>query len=418
MVVCMIGISVPAGLGWDFANFYDAGRRVAAGQVVDLYQPDRAIDGAAPQGHMRFWSAPLSAVLLAPLSLLQPAAALAAFKLENAVALFVALWLLYAHCRRFFPPSDAWHFAATFASACVLFQPFWTVFRVGGQTTPTVFLLLVLALFCYTTARLMSAAVLLTTVVMVKPTFALMLVFLAAVAGAPFTGALIVALAGAGVISIVFMGWPIHEQFLRGLLEASAMSRSWLYNSSVYVPLENFRLLEAAGSWNARLLGSAEWGIRLLIVALFLVVMRRSHRDSWLADARRHFEFLMAICFWLVISQIIWEHYLAALFIPLAYFLAARSAFSSQARGLVAAILVLALGQNLILVQALSAAFHFESTAGLIVTGLLKAGPLLLLLALLGLYHREIFASYRLPAWNDGMVVRQLWGADAATDVV
>ena len=50
-----VGIIIPAGLGWDFAVFYDAGRRALHGQFRDLYDPFSAIAGKRPQGEMRFW---------------------------------------------------------------------------------------------------------------------------------------------------------------------------------------------------------------------------------------------------------------------------------------------------------------------------------------------------------------------------
>lgn len=403
-VGCTIGVLVPAGLGWDFANFYDAGHRVAAGQAADLYHQNRPIAGRPPQGNMRFWGAPLSAVLFAPLALLRPEIALVAFKLQNVVALALALVLLYRHCRLFVPtdPDQRSMFTAMFLTLCVAYQPFWTIFRVGGQTTPTVFLLLVVALFCYTTSRLIVAALLLVVAVMIKPSLAVMLAFLVLVSGVAFAGALAIAAACAGLLSVATLGWAIHEQFLKVLLEGSALSRSWLYNSSLYVPFENFRLLAPTGSWNARVLMSLEWTVRLIVVGAFVVIMRSSRRETWPAAARRHFEFLMAICFWLLTSQLIWEHYLQALFIPLTYFFAARTVFSHRAQLTIAALFGMAVGQNLILVLYASSVLPLESTAGLILAGLVKAGPLMLLVMLLSLHHGEIFASYRLPAWNNG----------------
>lgn len=397
---CVVGILVPAGLGWDFANFYDAGHRVAAGQVDDLYQQHRPIEGRPPQGEMRFWSAPLSAALLAPLGWLSPETALVAFKVQNTLALLIALAVLYRHYRRFAGWTDEWTFAALFASLCLIYQPFWTIFRVGGQTTPTVFLLLVLALLGFTASRFFVTAALLVAVAMIKPTFAPMLVFLAVVGGMAFARALVLMLAAAGLLSIALMGWPVHREFLNVLLEGGQMSRAWLYNSSLYVPLENFRLIAAPGSAGARALAGLEWLLRIAVIALFVVMFRASHRQEWPQAARRHFEFLMALCFWLLASQLIWEHYLAALFVPLGYFVARRDAFSRSVRILVAAIFALAIGQNLILVQYVSARLQPETTFTLAVAGLLKAGPLVLLLVLLSWFQREIFASYRSSVWR------------------
>ncbi len=395
---CVIGILVPAGLGWDFGNFYEAGHLVAVGQVEDLYRPDRATGIRPSTGHMRFWSAPLAAAFLAPLSLMQPTTALIVFKIQNTIALILALALLYVHCRRFVDPVRRGDFAAAFATLCLLYQPFWTIFRVGGQTTPTVFLLLVIALFCYTESRLLASASLLVVIAMIKPTFAVMCLFLACVAGSSFVVALMVALAIGGLLSIATMGWAVHQEFLAVLIEGTRMSRSWVYNSSLYVPLENLRLLSTAGPWNSAFAFS-EWALRIIVVAVFAILLRRSRREQWPASARRHFEFLMAICFWLLTSQLLWEHYLSVLFLPLAYFIAMFGVFSRRARILVAAIFVMALGQNLILVQYVSSHLQIESVTGLIAAGVLKAAPLILLLTILLEHDREVFSIYRSSVW-------------------
>ena len=94
VMVAAVGILVPAGPGWDFANFYDTGDRAAAGQIEDIYHPERAIAGHAPQGSMAYWSPPLSAYFYVPLAALPPLAALAMFKLLGTLAWMTALWLL------------------------------------------------------------------------------------------------------------------------------------------------------------------------------------------------------------------------------------------------------------------------------------------------------------------------------------
>ncbi len=134
-----IGVAVPAGLGWDFANFYDAGHRVAAGQVADLFDPESPIAGGAPQGSLAFWSTPISAAFYAPLSALSPEVALVVFKLQNSAALFAVLALLFALYRRLAGDSRlaSLRFAALFAFVSLIYQPLWTIYRVGGQTTPT-----------------------------------------------------------------------------------------------------------------------------------------------------------------------------------------------------------------------------------------------------------------------------------------
>jgi hypothetical protein len=405
VIGCAIGIIVPAGLGWDFGNFYSAGQRVTAGQIDDVYHADRPIAGQPTQGAMRFWGAPLSAALFAPLAWLRPEAALIVFKVENVVVLFVALALLYRHGSAFVSndPAARSSFAALFATMALVYQPFWTVFRVGGQSTPTVLLMLVLALFCFMSSRLRTAALLLVGAAMIKPTLVVMLVFLACVAGPAFAASLLLGGALLGAVSVAILGWPIHLEFLRVAIEGSQLSRPWQFNSSLYVPIENVRLLALTATTAPRattaLLGLV-WALKLVVVAIFVIIVRASHRQAWPLPARRHFEFLMGVCFWLLVSQTIWEHYLTLLFIPLVYIVAVRRWFPQRARQLVAAIFVLSLGQNLVLMEFLWTRVDIQSVSALIGIGLFKSGPLLLTLILLWRHRGSLFASYTRPVWT------------------
>jgi len=99
----VLGIVTPAGLGWDFANFYDTGRRVAAGQVQDIYHPESKINGQPPQGKMQFWGTPISAMFYVPLGYFSARTASIMFKIENTLAIFITLLLLYFYNRRFIP---------------------------------------------------------------------------------------------------------------------------------------------------------------------------------------------------------------------------------------------------------------------------------------------------------------------------
>ncbi|MGH9901000.1 MAG: glycosyltransferase 87 family protein, partial [Pyrinomonadaceae bacterium] len=223
------GVVVPAGPGWDFANFYDTGRRVAAGQVTDIYDPETLIDGERPQGDMRFWGTPVSALLYAPLGYLQPLTALAVFKIQNTLALFAALVLLYLHNRKFVDdtPEAQWRFAALFAFLCLVFQPFWTIYRVGGQTTPTVFLLLVLGLLCHARSKVFLSALCVVAAVLIKPAFVTVLALLALISGLRFAGGTAVVLLASGLVSLATVGWAVHEDFLTLMLKGTSAPFPW-----------------------------------------------------------------------------------------------------------------------------------------------------------------------------------------------
>src|SRR5512133_801409 len=155
----LAGIVVPAGSGWDFANFYDAGRKVLAGQIGDLYNPHVRIAGKAPEGRLPYYGAPITAALFGAIAWMRPLGAMVVFKVAGTTAILIGLWALY---RRDLPIAiktgiGIEHYRAAFLVAAVLFQPFWTIYRVGGQTTPFLFLGFVLASGWLVSGRLAAA---------------------------------------------------------------------------------------------------------------------------------------------------------------------------------------------------------------------------------------------------------------------
>jgi len=137
----------------------------------------------------------------------------------------------------------------------------------------------------------------------------------------------------------------------------------------------------------------------------------RSRTQPWAPAARRHFDFLMAVSFCLLLSQTVWEHYLAALFLPLAYLVAVRHRLGRSASALIWAVFAFAVWQNLILVNMLRDSFRWESFAGVLAGGLLKSGPLLLFLILLVRYRDAVGATYALPVWGTSAVPASALGA-------
>jgi hypothetical protein len=402
---CLVGIIVPAGLGWDFACFYDAGRKAWVGQISDLYNTGVPIAGQPAQGQMAFWGMPLSSYFYAPLGALAPTTALVVFKVQNTIALFAALALLFWHTQRLLPDSVAAHerFAAMFAVLALVYQPFWTIYRVGGQTTPTVVLLLVLGLLSHGRSWFVASAACLIAALMIKPSFATILAPLMLVSGTRFcTTAAVLVLLMLG-LSVTIMGWDLHLAFLQRLRDGATSSTAWMYNSSLYVTIENLRLLSdpsPTALTRPPVLNLALTLLRLAVTALFVRLYFVARRQPWSRAARLHCYFLLALLFSLLLAPVVWEHYLALLFIPLAYIIASERYFSRPAHWLVALVFVFALGQNLILVNWLSERLTHDSAAALVIVGLLKSAPLLLTVVLLWRHHDELFASYRAPAWS------------------
>ena len=399
-----VGIIVPAGPGWDFANFYDAGSKVAAGQIQDLYNPYSLVRGSKAQGFLQFFGAPISALFYAPLSFFSPSAALVVFKIQNTLAYFLALFLLYSHCRQFVEDTVIAQsaFAATFAFLSLIYQPFWTVYRVGGQSMPTVFLLLTVALLMYTLGRMFWSSLCLVLVVLIKPAFFPILALLAIVSGVPFFCYTAGITAFAGLLSITLMGWPVHQEFLTALGTASKKFYPWFYNSSLYVLIDNLRIFNGLQSEVASrsLFSVAAMALRVSLVFIVIYLVTRGYLQPWSASARRHFHFCMAISLCLFLAPVVWEHYLSALFLPLIYIVASRRYFSRNALVVIGAIFFVAIWQNLILVNFLRYNFAWDSLLKLLFIAFLKSGPLLLFLFFLLRYQAALLQSYTAPAWR------------------
>lgn len=399
------GIATPAGPGWDFGNFYDTGHRAAAGQINDIYDPLTLIAGKEPQGKMRFWGPPISAYLYMPMSWFRPETAMVAFKIENVLAFaatFVTLFLFYV---RFAPDGEhgRWQFAAVFTLLCLIYQPFWTVFRVGGQTTPTVLLLLTIALILHTNGHFKGSAVCVCLATLIKPAMAPILVFLLCVSGGAFFWTTGATLGVVGLASLAWLGWPIHMTFLSRVLGDSQATFPWYANSSLYIVIDNLRTALGTQSESGvyqQLFAGLGIGLKIVALGTVIILTRKSRTLVSSAPARRHFDFLMAISFFLLWSGTIWEHYLAVLFPLLAYVVATSENFSRRALVLIALIFVLSIGQNLILTLFLRDHFRFESLGSSLAIAVYKSGPLLLTAIFLWRHNAELYRSYAHPAWR------------------
>jgi len=381
-IASTIGILVPAGLGWDFANFYDTGRRALAGQIADIYSPTSLIGGRPPQGSMAFWGAPLSAFFYAPIGLLPPWAALLAFKLAGTLAVAAGLVVLFRQTARLAGLSieARSRYAVAFLALALLYQPFWTMYRVGGQTTPFVFLSLTLALRDYLEDKLLATAAWMLLVVMFKPAFVLIPAFLALVSPVRFSVGFAVMGAAAAVSSIALFGWPIHQEFLQVLKAGAGKLSPWPFNSSLSILADAFRPIVDSLPVSGPGGGVADGigiGLKLLVLLLGLVLVRIGGRAHWVVSQHRLYGFAMALSFGLLLSQVVWEHYLAVLFIPLAMLVVAWQELATAARLHLGIILGLCVLQNLVLVLYFRTHVVIHTPAGLLFVSLVKAGPLL-----------------------------------------
>jgi hypothetical protein len=136
------------------------------------------------------------------------------------------------------------------------------------------------------------------------------------------------------------------------------------------------------------------------LVAGLVWLVWRSRRQAWPASARRHFMFVLSVLFFLLWSPIVWEHYLALLFLPLIYVVAAHAHFSRPALATVAAIFGISVAQNLILINWVREQMAIDTLPEMVAASVVKSAPLVLTVVLIARHWRELFGSYAAAAWK------------------
>lgn len=397
-LVCVAAIAIPAGLGWDFANYYDAGRKVLAGQIGDLYDWTVWIGGAPPQGSMKFLGAPISSILYAPLGWFTPGAALVVFKVQTTLAIWLSLWLIHRHVAPAagVSPRAQWAFAAAFLGLALMVQPLWTVYRVGGQTTPWVLLLLTIAWISHRAGRFVLTALCFAAAVAIKPFLAPALLLLGLSCGWRFFLSVAAVCTAIGLISLATLGWEIHAEFIAQILDRADEGgvRPLQYNSALTAWLDGLWL--PPGEFSSALqrpegIALASTVLRLAALGTILLLFVDIHRQRLAPEAARSLRFLLAVIAALVAPPITWEHYLALLFPLFALVAASHRQFSRAGLALAATIVVLLVGQNLVLLMWLAA--HIDTQAEQMALGIFKSLPLVLTLAFLVLERRGLYAS-------------------------
>lgn len=398
------GILRPRGLTLDFANFYDAGQKARAGEFTGLYDPFATIAEQPPFGNMSFFSAPLTSYFYIPLALLPPVLASMLFKLAGTLAQVLGLWLLY---RTFAPlagpaEEDRARFLALFAVAALLFQPFWVIYGVGGQTTPFVFLMLVLAYLALQRGWFGWMAVLMSLVVVIKPAFAPAAILLFLVLPNRFRLVALICGLGFGFGSFWVFGSDLHRQFLALVLgETSGLLAPWR-NSSPFSWIEPLFVQPAeydAPGHLPVLVRQIETALRIGVATLIIISLIRHRRGVLKVPADRHVIFASAMLLAIVLSPVVWAHYLTLLFIPLAALIALRRHLPGVAVALLAIAVVVAVGQNLILLKALIRVIGTDSTGAILALAVLKSLPAVLILMVALFAHRGVRHALADPGW-------------------
>ncbi|HEY3441358.1 MAG TPA: glycosyltransferase 87 family protein [Paludibaculum sp.] len=401
-----IGSSINLGLYLDFANYYDAGSKIRYGEVANLYDPYALVNGRPAQSTMDFVAVPISAYLYVPLALLAPPTALLVFKWQNTAAYLTGLLILFLHCRQFagLGPSDQRRFATLFTLLALIFQPFWFTYRVGGQVTPTVFLCFIASLLCHLSRRYLASALLMTFIILIKPGFAIGIALLALLSGLRFLLYFSASGLAAAALSISTVGWPAHAAFLTRAKNHSSAPELFWGNDAFTVILENLRYCALKVQMTVAVI-ALDWtriAISLFLAASFFWLIRLSRQAIPTGSARLHFLFLASLCFGQLLLPVVWEHYLAVLFLPLAYFVACHRYFDREALALVAAIFLLPAVRNFTFVLWMHGApVHQDAFPlwALMLLALSKSATLLLLAVFLQRHFRSWFRTYAAPNW-------------------
>lgn len=399
------GMVKPWGLGLDFANFYDAGQKALANQFTDLYDATAMIAGKKPLGNMTFFSAPVTSYLYAPMATLEPHAALLAFKGTGTIALVIALVLLYRHFREFAGTTaqDRAAYFAIFSIGTLMFQPFWTIYKVGGQTTPFVFLLFVLGLIAFTRSRLVATALTYSVAVLIKPIFAPGAILLFLLSGNAFRWAAIIAGLAVAGLSYYLFGLELHREFIaRALSETSGLLGPWM-NSSPFSFIQPWFIdpsIYGTGADVPAIPARLTLILRILAAVALLAVLARHLALSISTPARRHAVFTTGLAVSLILSPVVWSHYLSMLFPTLAACAALRRYLPRPAQLLLALATVLSVFQSYIFILQIEKRTGLDSFAEIAATGLLKSLPALLILIVLIVWHRAMGDMLQDPEWD------------------
>jgi hypothetical protein len=391
---------------FDFANFYDAGQKARAGEFATLYDPFAKIAGEKPFGNMPFLSAPMTSLLYVPLTWFPPRTSTVLFKAAGALAEIAGLVLLFLETRRLSGPSpgEVRAFLALFAWSALIFQPFFTFYFVGGQTTPFVFALLVLGWSAFLRGRDGAAALAVGAAVLVKPAFAPAAAVLFLAGGGRFRGVALVFAAAVAGLSLATLGAGLHLDFLRKVIDESAHLRAPWQNSNplswlepLWVPPETY----SAGG-NRPAAGRAVLTmLQLAAAAAVCAALAATLRRRLVLPAARHAIFSAAFLVAFVLSPIVWSHYLMVLFIPFAALVALRRHLPPWVRAALVTVVLVSVFQNGLLMRKVWSIIPVDTTPEAVVHGLLKSLPALLFLAI-ALFGRDAIArALQDPAWRE-----------------
>ena len=360
-VRAIVSVLSPAGIEWDYAQYYLAGNRAVEGRMHELYLLSRSTmeawernsgigtrddvvelettgspDELISSGRMGYIGFPLTAFAWAPFGALSKRAGLVVFKLGCALSLALALFLLFPAFRN---TARTGHLALPlFLGIALLYGPFWFSFATGGQATPLGFLLLVLFYRLLVQNRVGWASVCLALAIPIKPFFVVILPIL-------FLGreirSVIYTSAGLAVImgtSVVLFGLPLHLEWWEVMrISAGGLAEPWWNNVSILGSVYTWWTytvgapLEMIGEPDSAWVRYVLLAFKLVVVSLLFyraATLRSVESDP--AQARHHLV-VLGVLLPLFISNIVWPHYLTFAFLPLMFWLIPRNSLPTGA---------------------------------------------------------------------------------------
>jgi alpha-1,2-mannosyltransferase len=307
-----------------------------AGQAV-LDEP-AALRALSERGVAGFVNLPIVAYAFAPFGALPAPVAMALFTALG-LGLILGAWRLLVATAGL-KGADAWLLALLFAAN----GPLQNSLR-EGNTSHMVLFALAAALALLHAGRSASAGVVLAAAAVLKPPLALFALFFALRRDLRGTLAFGGVGIGLGLLSVAVFGpaQNLHWFQVCGL----AFSDQWLGAFNVQsIPafvarldvgttdLRNWQALSPSAG--QRLTAQAATGLLYVVAAVVALISLRSYgaRDAAGDTGRLDLQFLLVLCLAVVSSPLSWSHYYGWLLAPAAFFLGARHAQPSLARGL------------------------------------------------------------------------------------
>jgi putative flippase GtrA len=339
------------------------------------------------------------------------------FKLGNAASIVLTIIIVHHLLIQYVPPEKRADFSMRIWAVALIFQPFWTVFRVGGQVSPTILLLFCIGLALHLYARPAFAAACLAVIVLIKPVFLPGALFLAIAGGTRFFVSCMAAGLAIAAVSIGLFGVELHLEFFERVRSESSQVWPGYYNSAITSPIDHLLGVNCSEEGYclrspALLYGGFVLRGAAAAIVIFAFIRAARHAPK---DARLILMWIVGAIAPIIFTPVAWAHYLTVLFPLLALAIAFIDRLSVAARAIIGTIVVVSILQNLILVRFLLRHIDHFDAMDHFWFGLAKSLPVWLTVSFFAFFGRSIAAIMHAPVWeehsaNSGARLRLLLG--------